>query len=183
MGKRLMILDEDNMRKLKNMIISEKMKGKDIVLVNIGTDLLIGDSFGPLFGQMIKEKNYKNIKNYGNFDNLLQSKAIKESVNKINEKHKNDFIIATDATLISSITHPCYKKIGFRFTGVSPGAAFEKDLPKVGNMSILYAIDTAEKVDSFCEDNYRLGDVYKKCRELVDFFDKIEEEIDKHGIY
>jgi hypothetical protein len=41
-------------KKFRDTIIEKHLEGKNIVLVNVGTEKVIGDSFGPLLGSMLK---------------------------------------------------------------------------------------------------------------------------------
>ena len=183
MSTTLKLFNPDDFSSLHEQIMAEHLKGKKIVLVNIGTDKLIGDCFGPLFGQMIKENNYQNIISYGDLDNPIHAQNLTQKFNFINEKHKDDFIIGVDASLLKKEGDPFYKNIFYGLEPVKPGASKydEEALPYVGHMKILYAIDSVSYFE-FLNVNYRIGEIYNKCRQLVKLFDSIDIAIN-NSIY
>lgn len=85
-------------------ILKEKVKNLEIsnfVFLCIGTDRVIGDSFGPLVGNKLDclFKNEKNIKIIGNLNNIVCIQNIFSVIEKINHIYKKPFLIAIDSTL------------------------------------------------------------------------------------
>lgn len=171
------ILNDSTYKELHDLIILKHVLGKKIVIVNIGTDKVIGDSFGPLFGEMISERNYEHIISYGSFDNVFHALNLKGKVDKINEVHKDDFIIGTDATLIDPENPQYLKELTYKKGPIKPGQGVGKSLPPIGDMKITYAVDYTTNGFMFPTNSHKLGDVYKRCRQLVQFFDSIESTI------
>ena len=71
---------------------------KEIVFINIGTDRVTGDSFGPLVGHLL-EDYLLGVYSYGTLDNPIHAKNLKEKLEEIYETHKNALFISVDAAL------------------------------------------------------------------------------------
>lgn len=70
---------------------------REIVIIGIGNSKIIGDSFGPLVGELLKNDfnvigNMTENVNYNNFEEHMQ---------KINRKYKNPYIITVDSAVSS----------------------------------------------------------------------------------
>lgn len=105
----------------------------DIVFVCIGTDALILDSFGPMVGTMLKQKN-PNLIIYGTLDDPITALNLKDKKKYISKKHSKSIIIAIDAAL-SDNSEDVHRVI-LNDTPIKPGEAFNKKLPKIGTYSI-----------------------------------------------
>ena len=107
-----------------------KNKERDIVFLCIGTQKVIGDSFGPIVGQMLKE-NTKNV--YGNLIETVNATNIHEKVEEIYNNFSNPYIIVLDSALGSS---NMVNKIVIGNGGIKPGSALDKNIDKIGDMYI-----------------------------------------------
>ena len=107
-----------------------KNKERDIVFLCIGTKKVIGDSFGPIVGQMLKE-NTKNV--YGNLVETVNATNIHEKVEEIYMNFSNPYIIVLDSAL-GSVN--MINKIVIGSGGIKPGSALDKDIDKIGDMYI-----------------------------------------------
>ena len=90
--------------------IYEEKKDKDyfeIVFLCIGTDKLIGDSFGPLVGtkleNLLKEYNIFNVNIYGNLNENICYTNVEKWMNIIEKKHPKACIVVIDAALSKKI--------------------------------------------------------------------------------
>ena len=81
--------------KITNLEISK------LIFLCIGTDKVIGDSFGPLVGYKLKYlfRNEENIKVIGSLDNVICTHNILNIIKKINNTYENSFVVAIDAAL------------------------------------------------------------------------------------
>ena len=72
-----------------------------LIFLCIGTDKVMGDSFGPLVGYKLKYlyKNQENIKVIGSLDNIICIHNISKIINYIENKYKKSFVIAIDAAI------------------------------------------------------------------------------------
>jgi putative sporulation protein YyaC len=142
--------------------ITEKIKDIDlnnIVILCIGTDRSSGDSLGPFVGEMLKHS--KIIKNnctiYGNLESPVHAKNLCETIEEIHLNNPNAYIIAIDACL-GSLQN--VGKVIVEEKPLSPGAAMNKDLPKVGNLSITGVVNICGAFDFMVLQNTRLNTVY-----------------------
>ena len=133
------IAQDEFTRKLTEYIYKEKIKNNclDIVFLCIGTDRIVGDSFGPLVGTKLKELleqyNIYNINVYGTLKQNICYTNIKEYLKMINERHPNACVIVIDAALSEE------KNIGKVFVEnrkMFIGNGLNKSKIEVGDISI-----------------------------------------------
>ena len=125
--------DENASEKIANhlyrLIQASKKKYKEIILLCIGTDRCSGDSYGPLLGTLLTEQGIENIKVIGTLHNPVHAKNLSEAMKSIDVD--NSLIIAVDASLGSEVG-----RITVTNGHVVPGKGVDKDLGKVGDISI-----------------------------------------------
>ncbi len=119
--------------KLQTMLRSKLNGYQRIIVLCIGSDYFIGDCLGPIVGHRLASSHYDGIIVYGTLESTVHAGNLKEVIDTINNKYCNPFIIAIDSSMgecnaIGSVT--------LREGEISPGIAFGKALPKVGNISI-----------------------------------------------
>lgn len=142
-------------------VLEELYDGRyaDIVLLCIGTDRVIGDCLGPLVGYKLSSMmKWENVSIYGTLDNPVHAKNICRALDAIKVKHKFPFVIAIDACLSK------YKTVGsiiVKKGSIVPGAGFNKNLPKVGNMHVVGVVNTFGSADYVMLQNTRLSLVMK----------------------
>lgn len=136
----------------------------DAIIVCIGTDKCIGDCLGPLVGTFLGEKNLP-LPVYGTLENPIHALNIDIEISKINAKHPNAFIIAIDACLGESNS---IGEIHFRETSLKPGKGVGKNLPSVGNISIIGIVDSSSKKDSFSNRAIRLSLIMNMTQVITD---------------
>lgn len=125
--------DENASEKIANhlyrLIQASKKKYKEIILLCIGTDRCSGDSYGPLLGTLLTEQGIENIKVIGTLHNPVHAKNLSEAMKSIDVD--NSLIIAVDASLGSEVG-----RITVTNGHMVPGKGVDKDLGKVGDISI-----------------------------------------------
>ncbi|MBE5821761.1 MAG: spore protease YyaC [Clostridiales bacterium] len=109
----------------------EKNIYKPIIFLCIGTDKVIGDSFGPIVGHFLT--NEKNINIYGNLINTVNATNIYEVYEEIKEKYKEPYIVVIDSALSEK---ELKNKIVIGTGGINPGSALNKKINKIGDMYI-----------------------------------------------
>lgn len=114
---------------LYRLIQASKKKYKEIILLCIGTDRCSGDSYGPLLGTLLTEQGIENIKVIGTLHNPVHAKNLSEAMKSIDVD--NSLIIAVDASLGSEVG-----RITVTNGHMVPGKGVDKDLGKVGDISI-----------------------------------------------
>lgn len=74
----------------------------DYIFLCVGSDKIIGDSYGPLVGEKLKTsfKNmYNNIHIYGTLEEPISAINLETKVNQIYKEYKHPCIIAIDSAL------------------------------------------------------------------------------------
>jgi putative sporulation protein YyaC len=106
-----------------------------IVFACIGSDRSTGDSLGPLVGTNLKKLGYSVI---GTLESPLHAQNLEQNLHYIQSELRPDRIIAIDACLgkFSSIG-----TILLENGPLLPGTGVNKDLPPVGDISILGVVN------------------------------------------
>ena len=123
---------EDFNNAFKKTIIEKQ--STEFVFLCVGTDKIIGDSFGPLVGskliELLEKYNFSNINVYGSLENNLNYESINKVVKNINEKST---IIVIDAALSKK------ENIGQIFVSNKKtvlGKGLDKNKIQIGDISI-----------------------------------------------
>ncbi len=158
---------------LQNGIISalEQFYSQNIpVIVCVGTDGVVGDSLGPLVGTFLKEKNLPAFV-YGELDNPITAKHIQSIKDFIAKVHPDSKILVIDSAVGEQ------EEIGIikiSDKGIKPGLGAKKDLPFLGDISIVGVVEKRGKVENLKSTRLRL--VYKMAQE-------ISVAIEKHIVF
>ncbi len=143
--------------KLRDILCSELYsvikENRPIVFLCIGTDRSTGDSLGPLIGDKLRFLVRERIHLYGNLEYPVHAKNLCEVIKEIKLQHINPFIVAIDACLGS------LQNIGKVFVEkkpLTPGAAMNKDLPSVGDLSITGIVNISGSLEFMVLQNTRL---------------------------
>lgn len=104
----------------------------EIIIINIGTDRLIGDMFAPMLGSLMELKEI-DIKYYGTLEDPIHAINMHSKLDEIYNLHNNPFIIGIDSCIGANIN-----TFIVRDEPISPGEAVQNDLPKVGDVSIFF---------------------------------------------
>ena len=157
---------------------------KPITIFCIGTDKCIGDALGPLVGTMLTEKEIQQIgvKVIGTLWDPVHAVNMEEKIKLLDN---SSFVIAIDA----AVSVDALDIIEVRDTGIIPGAALNKNLPRIGDMAcctILLNISEDDTPNSIIESlkAYSLANLYDTAKILTtSLFSAIEhftnQQIDK----
>lgn len=131
-----------------------KENDREIIVLCIGTDRSTGDSLGPLVGTKLLEKggNYYSI--FGTLNEPVHAKNLESTLEKIFHTHTNPFLIAVDACLGKS------SSVGYLTVSkgpLKPGAAVNKKLPSVGDISITGIVNVSGFMEMVVLQNTRLS--------------------------
>ena len=129
---------------------------KDIVFVCVGTTRLIGDSFGPLVGTVLKRMLEKNDKVtvIGDLQNCVTYKDIRDKMHSINSKYSNSLIIVVDSALADKSN---IGKIYVQKRGLKYAESLKKANGVIGNISIKAVV--GENCSDSMKNFYNLKDV------------------------
>ena len=118
-----------------NNIINIKNKNNDIIFLCIGTNKVIGDSFGPSVGENLKKcmQTKKNIKVIGDYENIICYANIEKIIKKIKQSYKRSLIIVLDSALSNESD---IGKIFIQNRGLKYAEGLGKKNNIIGNISI-----------------------------------------------
>ncbi|WP_152912154.1 spore protease YyaC [Caloranaerobacter sp. TR13] len=136
----------------------------DLVIVCIGTDKCIGDCLGPLVGTLLEKSNFP-YPIYGTLYNPVHAVNLKDKINYISKKHPYSFIIAIDACLSNDES---IGTIQLRKGPIYPGKGVGKELPPVGDISIIGIVDILDENTKANLHSIRLGFIMKLSEVIVD---------------
>ncbi len=108
---------------------------KNITFICIGTNLIIGDAFGPIVGSVLKNTIGKKnrIKIIGDLKNCITYNNIKDKIKNIKKMYSNDIIIVLD----SAISHKSdIGKVFIQNRGLKYGESLKKENECIGDISI-----------------------------------------------
>lgn len=115
-----------------------KRKSTPVILC-IGSDLVLGDSLGPLIGTLLQKRNLPAYV-YGSLSFPITAKEVNYAKAYLKSTHPNSTVIAVDAAVGN------YDDIGIIRVlkkGIKPGLGVKKNLNIVGDLSIIGVV--AEK--------------------------------------
>ena len=105
------------------------------VVVCVGSDLAIGDSLGPLVGSLLKYKTQGlGVYIYGTLKTPVTAKEIKVLREFLRQTHKGSQIICVDAAVGEAGDIGLVRLLD---APLSPGAGANKNLGKLGDVSVL----------------------------------------------
>jgi putative sporulation protein YyaC len=145
------------------------------VLLCIGTDRSTGDSFAPMIGTLLSEKNINN-NNFtilGTLQNPVHAKNLRSTLSGL--KSDNSLIIAVDASLGDAKN---IGKIKIVDGSIRPGAGVGKELPIVGDISITAVVNFDYINPYITLQSTRLGIVYDMSKivseAILEVLDRLE---------
>lgn len=141
---------------LKNLLSEEK---RPPVILCIGSDLVIGDSLGPVTGTLIQNKT-RGVPCYvyGNLTSPVTAKEVKYVDAFLRKTHPGRKIIAIDAAVGEEGDVGLIK---ISNQALKPGSGAKKKLGKVGDISILGIVAEKSLFNYAVLGNIRFNIVYK----------------------
>lgn len=145
---------------LKNTMLELIDKSKEPLFLCIGTDRSTGDALGPLVGKGLKKCGFMVL---GTLDEPVHAVNIFQSLDNLEEIRGNRQIVAIDAGLGRNVGCVSLWK-----GSLQPGAGIRKQLPRVGDVSIMgtvakYCGNSMENLQ-----NVRLGMVVNMAENIVE---------------
>jgi len=138
----------------------------DLIILCIGTDRSTGDSLGPLTGSKLRSFNpYPHI--FGTLDDPVHASNLQDSIQSIQTKFDNPFIIAVDACLGRLESVGC---VSLGLGSLKPGAAVNKDLPVVGDAYVTGIVNVSGFMEHLVLQSTRLSLVMKMADTIAHAF-------------
>ncbi|RKD32363.1 spore protease YyaC [Thermohalobacter berrensis] len=135
----------------------------DMIIICVGTDKCIGDCLGPLVGTLLKKSNFP-YPVYGTLGSPIHALNLKEKLINIKQRHPFNFAIAIDACLGEE------ENIGIiqvRQSPIFPGKGVGKNLPSIGDISIIGIVDSLKSDNNISLHNIRLGFVMEMAETIT----------------
>lgn len=134
------------------------------IIICIGSDLVLGDSLGPLVGTLLKKKKVAPYI-YGTLNYPITAKEIEYAKTCLRQMHPNSIEIAIDAAVGTSDDIGIIKVTN---KGLKPGIGINKKLGVIGDISIIGVVSqkSANNFDLF--NMTRLNLVYKMAEKIAD---------------
>lgn len=125
----------------------EQKGGIEVTFLCVGTDRIIGDSFGPLVGskliELLKEYNFSNINVYGTLEENLNYESVNKIIKNITDKETT---IVIDAALSKK------ENIGKIFVSNRKtvlGKGLDKNKIEIGDISIKSVVAKDYKIPRY----------------------------------
>ncbi len=133
------------------------------VIICVGSDLVIGDSLGPLIGSELEAFLNGKAYVYGTLDSPVTAKEIKTLKNTINLLHPKSKILVIDAAVGDREE---IGKIKVKNVGIKPGLGVNKDLDYIGDVSIIGIVSDKDLAKTSIYSETRLS-LIKKLSNII----------------
>ncbi|MCR1898281.1 spore protease YyaC [Irregularibacter muris] len=141
---------EQAIETIKNTL--EKVLPRPFVALCIGTDRCLGDCLGPLIGYELMKNNFP-YPVYGTLEDPIHAMNLKTRFSEIKLSHPDLPFLAIDASLGK------FEAIGdiqLRKGPIFPGKGVGKDLPRVGDYSLIGIVDAYNPLEELTIHQIRL---------------------------
>ena len=139
-------------------------KNKKPIFVCVGSDLVLGDSLGPLVGTFLRKKNLCTYI-YGTLNATITAKEVEYAKTYISLMHPNSVVIAVDAAIGNGDDIGLIKIMN---KGIKPGLGVDKKLGTIGDIGII-GIVAEKSLQNFNLYNLtRLNLVFKMAEVIAD---------------
>ena len=148
--------------------ISEQLKpllSRDIVLLCLGTENVTGDSLGPRVGTLIQNKMKRPLLVYGYEGCNVNAQNLVLAYDMVRVMHPEKQIVVIDAAVGDNEEVGC---VQIHKGGIMPGAATNKNLPQVGDVSILGVVSKRGCQDFYSSHSDRVMLVEKMAETIAE---------------
>ncbi len=140
---------------------------KEVIYVCIGTPKVLADSFAPLFGSLIKQRDL-DIEVYGDLYDSVNALNV-DCINEMLPKDK--YVVAIDSCISTKVTTP-RGELMIEKGSIKPGSGVGKDLMSIGDVSIKGI--TVIFGEGMFRNDLTLTDVYDMANMLADIIEEFE---------
>lgn len=138
--------------------------GEVPIVVCVGSDLVLGDSLGPLVGTLLKQKGVGTYI-YGTLNCPITAKEIEYAKSYLKRLHPKSYIIAIDAAVGAGEDIGLIKILN---KGLKPGLGVNKELGEIGDVSVIGIVATKTFQNYSLFNTTRLNLVYKMANKIAD---------------
>ena len=138
------------------------------IFICIGSDLVLGDSLGPLVGTFLKNKNLPTYV-YGTLNFPITAKEVEYARTYLKQTHPKTISIAIDAAIGESGDIGLIRVLE---KGLKPGLGVDKNLGTVGDLSIIGVVAEKSLKNYNLFNLTRLNLVYKMAEQIANGIEK-----------
>ncbi len=149
-------------------LIEMNSDNKRPIFICIGSDLVLGDSLGPLVGTFLKNKNLRAYV-YGTLCFPITAKEVEYARTYLKEIHPNSISIAIDAAIGEKDDVGLIRVLN---KGLKPGLGVNKNLGSVGDLSIVGIVASKSNQNYNLFNLTRLNLIYKMAETIADGIEK-----------
>ncbi len=149
-------------------LIECNKQDKRPIFICIGSDLVLGDSLGPLVGTFLKNRKIGSYI-YGTLNFPITAKEVEYARTYLKQMHPNSITIAIDAAIGSSEDIGLIKVLN---KGLKPGLGVDKNLGLVGDISIIGVVATKSNNNYNLFNLTRLNLIYKMAENIASGIEK-----------
>ena len=121
-------------------------KINDVIVVCIGTEKVVADSLGPRVGSLLNENQVCPLYIYGLQGANIHAQNLSRAMAVIKLLHPNKQLLVIDAAVGDAKQ---VGKIQLTYGNIAPGAATNKQLDRVGDMSIVGIVANKDMADFY----------------------------------
>jgi putative sporulation protein YyaC len=144
------------------------------ILVCIGSDLVLGDSLGPLVGTLLKKKGIRSYI-YGTLNFPITAKEVDYARTYLKQMHPSSVTIAVDAAIGNANDIGLIKVFN---KGLKPGLGVDKNLGTVGDLSIVGIVAEKSLQNYNLFNLTRLNLIFKMAETISDGIEKYINHIE-----
>ncbi len=143
-------------------------KTKKPIIICVGSDMILGDSLGPLVGTMLKKREVSAYI-YGTLNFPITAKEVEYAKKYLKEMHPNSISIAIDAAVGNPDDVGLLRVVN---RGLKPGLGVEKNLGTIGDISIVGVVAGKSLKNYSLFNMTRLNLIFKMAERIVDGLEK-----------
>ena len=133
------------------------------IFICIGSDLVLGDSLGPLVGTMLRKNSIRSYV-YGTLNFPITAKEVNYARTYLKQMHPSSISIAIDAAVGNPDDVGVIRVLG---RGLKPGLGVDKNLGEIGDLSIIGVVAGKSEKNYNLFNLTRLNLVYKMAETIV----------------
>ncbi len=157
--------------------LNELLGGETPIFVCVGTDASIGDSVGPFCGTFL-EHSQNDVFIYGTLQKPITAKDVRTVKSFISKVHPFSKVVVIDAAIGKKQD---VGKIKIFDAPIKPGLGLNKNLPALGDVSIIAIVAERGEKNLSLSNFTRISPIYKLARTIEGGISKYLENSKKLG--
>lgn len=154
-------------------------QNKKPIFICIGSDLVLGDSLGPLVGTFLRNRNVQSFV-YGTLNFPITAKEIEYARTYLKQMHPSSIAVAIDAAVGNEEDTGLIRIVN---KGLKPGLGVDKNLGTIGEVSIIGVVAGKSLQNYNLFNLTRLNLIYKMAEKIADGIEKYVSYITKSASF